>query len=98
MSIHNLKLLTDPGNYGNLPCGPRVCIALESYATAEWPCESGKKKRKFLIISPDCVTPREIDGEVNRLIQELEKIRKQSKRFFQRAYAKPPSSRKKRSR
>ena len=99
MAIHNLQLLTIPGSYKKetLPYGPRACIALESWAITEWPYGPGKKKRQFRTISSDCVTFNEIEGEVDILIQELERIRKQGKGFFKREHTKWLSLREKRS-
>ena len=86
MAIYNLQLLPSPGNYkkGTLFYGPRAWIALESYCVMELPTDSGKKKVKFHTISPECVTASEIEHETNRLIQELEAISKEAKRFFKR--------------
>lgn len=86
MSIHSLQLLEIPGNYktGTLPYGPRAYIALESYGSIELPNESGKRKVTFHTLSPDCVMLSEIEYEIDRFIRELQTIRKQAKKFFQK--------------
>lgn len=86
MSTHNLKLLKIPSNYkkGTLPYGPRAYIALKSYGGIELPTESGKEKVKSRILSPECLALSEIEYEINRLIGELQTIKKQAKEFFQK--------------
>ncbi|MHB8067223.1 MAG: hypothetical protein ACYDIC_04885 [Desulfobaccales bacterium] len=84
MSTHSLQLLDFPVNYKISPIviGPRAYIALKTYGTTVW--RDGKKEIEFTTISPECVTPREFEYEVDRLIKELETIKKQRKKFFQK--------------
>lgn len=86
MSIHTLQLLNIPGNYkkGTIPYGPKAYIALESYSRMELPTTSGKKKVNFHILSPECMTLDEVSYNADKLIQELEIIRKQAKQFFRK--------------
>ncbi|MBA7494696.1 hypothetical protein ES702_05273 [subsurface metagenome] len=86
MSTHTLQLLKIPSNYkkGTLPYGPKAYIALKSYGGIELPTKSGKEKTMFSILSPECLALNEIKYEINRLIQELQTIKKQAKGFFQK--------------
>ena len=86
MSTHTLQLLKILSNYkkGTLPYGPKAYIALKSYGGIELPTESGKEKVMFRILSPECLALSEIEYEINRLIRELQTIKKQAKEFFQK--------------
>lgn len=86
MSTHSLQLLEIPGNYkkGTLPYNPRAYIALKWHGPIELPSGPEKKKVKFHTLSPECQGFSEIEYEIDRLIQELQTIRKQAKKFFQR--------------
>lgn len=87
MSTHTLRLQKFSGNSGNdgtLPYGPRAYIALKSYSPMKLPSKPGGKEVDFKALSSQCMAFGEIDWEVNRLIQELQTIRKQAKAFFQK--------------
>ncbi len=86
MTTHTLQLLKILSNYkkGTLPYGPKAYIALKSYSGIELPTESGKEKVMFKMLSPECLVLSEIEYEINRLIRELQTIKKQAKEFFQK--------------
>ena len=42
-----------------------------------------KDKQGRIFLTPDCLTKREIDEQVDRLIQELEDVRKKAKKKFE---------------
>ena len=85
MTTHNLQLLSFPENYEEklIGLGPRAYIALKHPSdTIKW--KEGKKEIEFKTISPDCATFGELEIEVNRLIKELETIKRQGKKFFEK--------------
>jgi len=89
MPTYSLQLLKVPasrGNYkkGTAPHGPRAYIALKIHSTIELPSGPGKKKVEFHTLSPECVVFSEVDYQINRLIQELQTIKNQAKKFFQK--------------
>jgi len=86
MSTLSLQLLKIPGSHkkGALPYGPRAYVGLKSYSAIELPIESGKSKATFHTLSSECVTLSEIECEIKRLTWELETIRKQAKKFFEK--------------
>jgi hypothetical protein len=76
--------LSFPDNYGKQPIctGPTAYIAIKHISdTLKW--KEGKKEFEFNTISPECVTLREFDIEVKRLIKELETLKRQGKKFFE---------------
>ncbi len=81
MVTSSFKLLTYPYNK-SIAFGPRVCIALNSYGTKTWP--KGNKEEKFETISIVCINVADLEHEINRLIRELEKIKRQGQQFFKR--------------
>jgi hypothetical protein len=84
MSTYSLQLLDFPVDYKIKPIvlGPRVYIALKTYGTKVW--RKGNKEIEFTTISPECVTLKEFEYQINRLIEELETIKKQGKIFFEK--------------
>ncbi|MBA7570404.1 hypothetical protein ES708_12154 [subsurface metagenome] len=56
-----------------LPGPPRVHIYVKSYS---------ESTRGFIFITPDCVSIRELEYEIDRLKKELEDIRKKARRKF----------------
>lgn len=84
MSTFSLQLLDFPGNYekGTVPYGPRTYVAIKSCSIVPWRNKSGKKKIDFETLSHECLSMGEFESEVDRLIKELETIKRQAKRFF----------------
>lgn len=62
--------------------GVRACIALKNYSTI------GDNS----IISPNCINFKNLENEINKLIKELETIKKQGKKFFEKELNKKFSS------
>ena len=86
MSTYYLRLLDFPGNYEKGPYiyGPRAYVAIKASLQEKWKDKSGNKEVDFTVISPDCVSFSEFESEANKLIKELETIKKQAKKFFQK--------------
>ena len=84
MATHSLQLLDFPVYYKikQIVLGPRVYIALKTYGTTIW--RKGNEEIEFTTSSPECANFRELELEVDRLIKELETIKKQGKRFFEK--------------
>jgi len=85
MTTWNLQLLRFPENYEEklIGLGPIAYIAIKHPSdTIKW--KKGKKEIEFTTISPECVIFRELELEINRLINELETIKKQGKKFFEK--------------
>lgn len=82
MSTYSLQLLNFPVDYKIKPIvrGPRVFIALKTYGTVPW--RKGNKQVEFTTISPECVTQKELEYQIDRLIEELKTIKNQGKTFF----------------
>jgi len=64
------------------PANPRAFIALKTFSTECFPVKSGKKG-EFILLSPDCATFEELQSQADRLIKELEEIKKRGKTFFE---------------
>ena len=96
MATFSLQLLDFPGKYEGegAPYGPRAYIALKHYEVKEFPVKGGKEKARFHLITPDCVSFQEFDAELKGLIKELETIRKQARKFFEKDDAKEQAVRK----
>lgn len=84
MPTYSLQLLNLPGNYkkGTLVHGPIAYIAIKTCSEIKWQNKGGKKPIDFTVISHKCYSLTELEQEINRLIKELESIRKQAKEFF----------------
>lgn len=93
MSTYSLQLLDFPGNYesGALPYGPRAYIAIKTCSKVKWRDKTGKKEIDFTVVSPECVSINEFQHEVERLIKELETIKKQASNFFHKEVTKRSS-------
>jgi len=93
MSTNSLQLFDIPGSYkeGKLPHGPSAYVALKTWSKPELKNDEDG----FIVISSECVTFDEFQYEVDRLIKELETIKKQAKRFFQKDKEKFQASRNK---
>ncbi|MDP3183280.1 MAG: hypothetical protein Q8M54_10765 [Desulfobaccales bacterium] len=85
MSTWNLRLLPCSDFYENKPTGlgPRAYIAIKHPSDRiKW--KEGKNEIEFDTISFDCSIFEELEREVNRLIKELETIKNQGKKFFEK--------------
>ena len=85
MKTFNLQLISFPGNHGDrnkLPYGPRAYICVGSRSKIKCPSKKGNIERDAL--SHECVTSRELEEEVDRLIEELQQIKRQGKKFFKK--------------
>jgi len=85
MATWNLQLLKFGENYEEelIGPGPRAYIAL-THPSDTIKKKVGKNEIEFKTISPDCATFGELEIEVNRLIKELETIKRQGKKFFEK--------------
>ena len=85
MATWNLQLLKFGENYEEelIGLGPRAYIAIK-HPSDTIKRKEGKNEIEFKTISPDCATFGELEIEVNRLIKELETIKKQGKKFFEK--------------
>lgn len=68
---HSLDL--DFVKSGNLPGPPRAHIYVKSHT---------RDNRNFIFVTPECVSIRELEYEIDRLQKELENIRKKARRKF----------------
>ena len=82
MATYSLQLLNFPFDSKYLT-GPMAHIALKTYTTHSFKVKSGKEI-DFKLLSPECVTFNELEYQVDRLIKELEKIKKKGNLFFQK--------------
>lgn len=82
-----------PGNYesGTLPYSPRAYIAIKTCSKVKGLDKTGKKEIGFTAISPEYVSINEFRYEVERLIKELEALKKQADKFFHKEVAKRAS-------
>jgi hypothetical protein len=74
MATYSLDLIFEDDRKSKLPHPPRafVCVKTFSQLVADGP----------RLITPDCVSMQELDHHINRLIEELETIRKKAKAKF----------------
>jgi len=87
MKTFNLQLISFPGNRGNkneLSYGPRSYICVGSRTKIKCPSKKSDVERDAL--SHECVTSRELEEEVDRLIEELQHIKKQGRKFFEKEH------------
>jgi len=85
MQTFSLQLISFPGNHGDkkkLPYGPRayICVGCSSKIK----CPSKKGNIELDALSHECATSRELEEEVDRLIEELQQIKRQGMRFFKK--------------
>jgi Fe-S-cluster containining protein len=73
---HSLDLLFLKPLKGQLPGPPLAQIYIKTYT---------RDKKGYISITPHCVSLREVEGEINRLKEELEIIRKKAKQKFANA-------------
>jgi hypothetical protein len=85
MTTWNLQFLPFSDFYKNTPTGlgPRAYVAVK-HPSDRIKYKEGKNEIEIDTISPECATFMEFEIEVNRLIKELETIKKQGKRFFEK--------------
>ena len=82
MSTYSLQILdfsVDPKHLA----GPRAFIALKTYTTQSFKVKSGEQV-EFQLLSPDCVTYNEFAYQADRLIKELETLKRKAKLFFEK--------------
>jgi len=82
MSTLSLQMIGFPFDPKHL-AGPMAVIALKTYSTQTFEIKSGKKLA-FKLLSPDCVTFKELQYQADCLIKELEEIKRKGKTFFER--------------
>lgn len=73
MSTYNLDLHFVDSQKERVPIGPIAQIYVKTHSI---------DKESMICISPRCVSLREIEYECDRLIKEIESIRKKAKRKF----------------
>ena len=85
MTTWNLQLLPFSNFYENKPTGlgPRAYIAVK-HPSDRIKYKEGKNEIEVDTISPDCTIFEELEFQVDRLIKELETIKKQGKKFFEK--------------
>jgi hypothetical protein len=81
MSTYRLQLLDIRGDY-SVPHGPEAYVALKTSSGISR--GRGKSKGAFTVLTPQCLSLREFEGNVDNLIEELKTIKKQAKKFFER--------------
>ncbi len=85
MQTFSLQLISFPGNHGDrnkLPYGPRAYICVKCRLKINCPSKKDKKERDAL--SHECTTSQELEAEVDRLVEELQQIKRQGRRFFKK--------------
>ena len=73
VKMYKLDFLFFSPNKGDLPFSPYGSIYASSYA---------RGRQGEILLSADCVTKGEVDEQIDRLIKQLEGIRKKAKRKF----------------
>lgn len=87
MLTSSLQLLTIPDDYkktGAVPRGAIAYIAVQTSTPEELPVKSGKEKVSFDVLSSRCFSSGDVARDADIIIQELEIIKKQAKKFFQK--------------
>jgi len=85
MKTFSLQLISFPSNHGDRnkkPYGPRAYICVKCSSKLNCPSKKGNIERDAL--SNECVTSRELEEEADRLIEELQQIKRQAKKFFEK--------------
>jgi len=85
MKTFSLQLISFPGNRGDknkLPYGPHAYICVGSRSKIKCPSKKGNVERDAL--SNECVIFQELEAEADRLIEEIQHIKKQGMRFFEK--------------
>ena len=87
MKISNFILIKFPGKPGDknkLPYGPRAYICVKSNTILK--CPSKKDNTEFDALSHECTSFQEFEAEADRLIEELQQVKKQGRRFFEKEH------------
>lgn len=71
--MYRLDFLFISPKKGDVPFSPFAQIYIESHA---------KDQQGHILLSADCMTKKEVDVQVDRLIKQLENIRKKAKKKF----------------
>jgi len=80
----NLQLISFPGNHGErnkLPYGPRAYICVKCSSKINCPSKSGNFER--VALSNEYTSFQGFEVEVDRLVKELQQIKRQGKKFFE---------------
>ena len=88
MKTFSMQLISFPGSRGDknkLPYGPRAYICVGCRSKIKCPSKKGNIERDAL--SDECVTFQELEAKVDRLIEELQQIKRQGMRFFKKELA-----------
>lgn len=88
MKTFSLQLISFPGNHGDrnkLPYGPRAYICVK--CSSKINCPSRKGNIELDALSHQCTTFQEFEAEVDRLVKELQHIKRQGMRFFKKELA-----------
>lgn len=87
MKTFSLQLINFPGNHGDknkLPYGPRAHICVKCKTILK--CPSKKGIIELDALSHECTSFQEFESEVDRLSKELQQIKKQGRRFFEKEH------------
>lgn len=85
MKTFSLQLISFLGNRGDknkLSYGPRVYICVGSRSKIKCPSKKGNIEHDAL--SNECVIFQELEAEADRMIEELQQIKRQGKKFFEK--------------
>ena len=85
MKTFSLQLISFPGNRCGkniLPYGPRAYICVGSRSKIKCPGKKDNIERDAL--SHECTYFQELEAEADRLIEELQQIKIQGKKFFEK--------------
>ena len=88
MKTVSLQLISFPGNHGKgneLPHGPQASICVKCNTILKCPAKKGNIKLDAL--SHKCTYFQEFEAEVDRLVEELQHIKRQGRRFFKKELA-----------
>jgi hypothetical protein len=85
MLTFSLQLISFPGYHGNrneLPDGPKAYVCVK--CSSKLNCPGRKGNIEFDALSHQCTNFQEFESEVDRLVNELQKIKRQGLRFFKK--------------
>jgi len=85
MKTFSLQLISFPGNHGErnkLPYGPRAYICVKCSSKINCPSKNGNVER--VALSNEYTSFQEFEVEVDRLVKELQQIKRQGMRFFEK--------------
>ena len=72
MAIHRFELLFEPPRKKPLPDSARAHVALSFYG----------RENDRILVSPECRTERELEGAINNLKKDLDRVLTQARRKF----------------